>query len=381
MIPHDYATLPFKNAHNIDGAIRGATEERKNNIIINIDDVKDLKIIYDANRVMVSRGKAPMATTFHSFGQLCQLTQSPTGFMRELGPLAVDVLAQRLTPGDKAQFIVYKVNANEGILRGITSQTYGRIWTLNILRSIEQQLQASSQYTLYFNLRQSERADTHIEIVDNTSREVQGISGKLVYRARLIRNSETGGRSASIDDLLVTETGQRFIIEGVEANRTYRHTMNALQRFQLGLNESMMRFGAPDFEQELFREAAGRIAGDDYEIAVGYAEQVCGMELPEIHVNKVLRPSTLPCANLRMADLLAEASMGAPSIDRKYELAAAAGMMLTAPENPRPDYDLRKAKIAALQQGRKQRSVQASRNRRAMKSMHGQLHITPPVKP
>lgn len=381
MKAHDYATLPFVNAHTIDDAIRGATEERKNNIVINIDDVKDLKIIYDANRVMVSRGKAPMATTFHSFGQLCQLTQCPTGFMRELEGLAVDVLNQRLTPGDKAQFIVYKVSANEGVLRGITSQTYGRIWTLNILRSIEQQLhQATSQYDLYFNLRQSERADTHIEIVGITSREVEGMHGKKqVNRARLIRNSETGGRSASIDDLLVTETGQRFIIEGVEANRTYRHTMNALQRFQMGLNESMMRFSAPDFEQELFREAARRVAGNDYEIAVGYAEQVCGMELPEIHVNKT---PAMTCCNLRIADLLAEATMGTGvNIDRKYELATAAGMMLTAPDNPRPDYDLRKAKIAALQQGRKQRSVQASRNRRAMKSMHGQLNITPTVKP
>lgn len=196
------------------------------------------------------------AMTHWAFNQLCALTKSPAGFLRELpSQLVSDAISYRLNTARKADEI--KAYATPDQLLAITGPDYGRIYDHEVVSAVMEFVETSSAGwkipgvmdwgTMVYDphhpvtkdtttLFASDR-DVFIFLVDDLHPIQVGVNDKgepdLMFRGFYVKNSEVGASALTLASFYLRGLCCNRIMWGVEGFEeiTIRHTRFAPQRF------------------------------------------------------------------------------------------------------------------------------------------------------
>jgi len=190
------------------------------------------------------------ALTHNSFGQLCQRVGAPAGYLRKLpaemvsGLLGYGVLHPPEGNDSDTKLLVLKPEAGQefGELRAITSSTYGRIWDLDVVRSV-QQLNSEGRWKVpsaSYASRDPKRAttlyasdhDVFLFLVDD-AHPIEGPDGNPIFRGFIVFNSETGNHRFGLIAFIYQRVCDNRIIWGAsEVSQLFiRHTSGGPDRF------------------------------------------------------------------------------------------------------------------------------------------------------
>jgi len=176
--------------------------------------------------------------THWSFGQLCRSLGAPAGYLRTLDPkIAADALNYGLatsTLGTAANLLVKAPNGNPfPVVRACTSETYGRLYDYPLYSVLKSQVLDRGNFTLppvwgggvagaYSGDRDSFLIATNGgSIVTDPTLHSGGDSGAM-YRGLLIRNSEVGACSVTIDCILYRYICGNHILWGAVYDQRFR---------------------------------------------------------------------------------------------------------------------------------------------------------------
>lgn len=240
----------------------------------------DLRTEPGSGRVLLAnRATGNAATLTHwSFGQLCSSVGAPAGDLRTIPPaLAADRLNWGLkdaahTEGKRLNLLL-KANGGEPIVRAATSDTYGRLWDADLhsvasryfgdgIRSSQGEWQSPPTWEgglegdrggQYYGDR-----DSFVLRIDGGSivgdpRGFGGGGNGRLNRGIMIRNSEVGACSITMDCVLFDFICGNHILWGAVIDRTFRrrHVGNNLD--QKAINEILTiarRFNARSASQD-----------------------------------------------------------------------------------------------------------------------------------
>ncbi len=183
-------------------------------------------------RLQSPRGTADF--THWSFGQLCRMVGAPGSYVRTLPPtIAADCLNHGLTNTATATDakILVKANGTAPIIRACTSETYGRVWDADLAESL-QPLQTDQRWELpptwegpragaYRGDRDSFLLLTNGGSIVSDPSAGQGDSGAM-YRGVMVRNSEVGACSITIDLILFRYICGNHILWGASFDQRFR---------------------------------------------------------------------------------------------------------------------------------------------------------------
>lgn len=169
----------------------------------------------DSQTLRLQSPKGTAKFTHWSFGQLCRSLGAPASYLRELPPsIASEALNYGLgntAPGSDANILI-KANGGEPIVRACTSDSYGRLWDADLYDTTKRTIADRDQRWqlppvwgggvagAYRGDRDSFLILTNggSIVTDPTLRDDSG----QMFRGILIRNSEVGASSVTIDTIL-----------------------------------------------------------------------------------------------------------------------------------------------------------------------------------
>lgn len=208
-------------------------------------------------RLMLESPKGRAAFTHYSFGQLARTLGAPAKYLRDLPPtLAADCINHGLTSspaGTAANLLVRMPNGNnrtEPIIRAATSETYGRVWDAELYSALDRQFNQSQGWTTPptwtgepAGAYRGDR-DSFVILVNGGSivqdpslrdssptYDMQAASSTPgatnaptdgMYRGIMVRNSETGHCSISIEGVLFRYICGNHIIWGAVMDRQFK---------------------------------------------------------------------------------------------------------------------------------------------------------------
>lgn len=221
----EYATRPAdERFESLDALIANALVD-KNHSAERTYSMKDLAVVATPDATLTSpapstlmlaspRGQAEM--THWAFGQLARTVGAPAGYLRELPPqLAADCLNYGLTDspaGSTLNLLVRGANGQPPRVRAATSETYGRVWDADLYRGIADQIGRYGKWELpptwegpRAGAYRGDR-DSFLLLTNGgsivTDPSLTGSSDGTMFRGLLVRNSEVGAASISIDCVL-----------------------------------------------------------------------------------------------------------------------------------------------------------------------------------
>jgi len=190
----------------------------------------------------IARGeRRELQTTHWSFGQLASYASAPAGYLRKLPPqLAAINLAYGLERLASNEDCLVLAN-NDGSMQAITSQSYGRIWDIEVVNAVMRvnqdgrwQIPAASYSaanprratTLYASDR-----DVWMFLCDPTN-PVE-VNGESLFRGFMVWNSEVGAATFGLKTFLYRRVCDNRIVWGVSGVQelNIRHTGGAPERF------------------------------------------------------------------------------------------------------------------------------------------------------
>jgi hypothetical protein len=208
------------------------------------------------DRVMLESPKGRAAFTHYSFGQLARTIGAPAAYLRTLPPtIAADAMNFGLTSqvaGTAANLLVRMPNGNgrtEPVIRAATSDTYGRVWDAELYGNLNRLFNASQGWTtpptwtgepagVYRGDRDSfvilvnggsivtDPSISSRQIADAASQWANGGQNQGptdgMYRGIMLRNSEVGHCSISIEGVLFRYICGNHIIWGAVMDRTFK---------------------------------------------------------------------------------------------------------------------------------------------------------------
>jgi hypothetical protein len=195
--------------------------------------------------------------THWSFGQLCRTVGAPAAYLRTLPPvIAADALNYGLhdaAPVGTACNLLVKANGTEPVIRAATSDSYGRLWDADLYGNVARQIMShDSRWTLpptwdgrpagaYAGDR-----DSFLIVVNGGSivtdpslastRTITGPTPRTpdlrgdshaapadgMFRGLLIRNSEVGAASVTIETILFRYICGNHMLWGATMDRRFR---------------------------------------------------------------------------------------------------------------------------------------------------------------
>lgn len=197
--------------------------------------------------VMLQSPKGIASFTHYSFGQLARTIGAPAGYLRTLPPaIAADAINYGLdaAPYGTAANLLIKANGGTPIVRAATSETYGRIWDANLYGELARHFgdgmttkstsggswQSPPTWSgepagQYRGDRDSFviRIDGGSIVTDPSARtgSAPDQAGQM-YRGIMVRNSEVGHCSISIECVLYRYICGNHMLWGAIMDRTFR---------------------------------------------------------------------------------------------------------------------------------------------------------------
>ena len=175
--------------------------------------------------------------THWSFGQLARTLKAPAGYLRQLpAALAADNLNHGLASspaGTDANLLVRAANGQEPTIRACTSDTYGRLWDGPLYQATEDQLsrRGGGEFKLPTTWEGKPAGayrgdrDSFLLLVNGGSIvEDPSLRGedRPMYKGVMIRNSEVGYTSVTIDSILFRYICGNHILWGAVTDRRFR---------------------------------------------------------------------------------------------------------------------------------------------------------------
>lgn len=256
----EYASRPADERFaSLDALIQAATYDRDHSAERNLN-LKDLRAVaidrdgspsspHAANRdtsarVMLESPRGRAQFTHWSFGQLARTIGAPAAYLRDLpASIAADAINFGLqdapqTEGKRANLLI-KANGGTPIIRAATSDTYGRVWDAELYGTLgryfgdggksSQGGEWQSPPTWSGENAGSYRGDrdSFVIRIDGGSivGDPRGFSGGgngRLNRGIMVRNSEVGHCSISIELVLFDFICGNHILWGAVIDRTYR---------------------------------------------------------------------------------------------------------------------------------------------------------------
>jgi len=252
-----YASRPADESFPSLDALVSAALTEKNLSAERTYNLKDLRVEPIGETDSIARGtddlqlvspKGAARFTHWSFGQLARSLGAPAGYLRdELSPaLAADCLNYGLShsePGTSANLLVRGSNGQPPIVRAATSDSYGRCWDADLYGALANTLNRHDQTwslppTWSGEPKGAYRGDRDSFLIltnggsivsDPTLRD----SGNgQMYRGILIRNSEVGASSVTIETILYRYVCGNHMLWGAVIDRAFRrrHAGNNVTR-------------------------------------------------------------------------------------------------------------------------------------------------------
>lgn len=209
----------------------------------------------DTQRLFLAASGGPVDFTHYSFGQLCTQVHAPASYLRTL---PTDLVALDLNWGlqhmpedareqTKVLFTPPVEDHIPGVARAFTSETYGRIWDVDVVRAVER-VNAEERWKVpaaSYSAKDPKRAttlyasdhDVFLFLVDpDRPIDIQpknGDGGDTLFRGFVTWNSEVGDRTFGLLTFLYRYICDNRIIWGAEdvTQLLIRHTKNGPYRF------------------------------------------------------------------------------------------------------------------------------------------------------
>lgn len=205
----------------------------------------ELRAVGSGGAVTLASPKGEATLTHWAFGQLSRVVGAPAGYLRELPPgLAAEALNYGLQQhqGETAKLLVRGANGRpQPTIRSLTSETYGRVWDADLYGGIASQIAgargnggagAGASWDLPptwdgkpAGAYRGDR-DSFLVLVNGGSivqdpTLTTGGDGAM-YRGLLIRNSEVGACSVTIEQILYRYVCGNHNLWGAVVDKSFR---------------------------------------------------------------------------------------------------------------------------------------------------------------
>lgn len=255
-----------------DRAYTVATPTKGLRIAVAGDDADDLRLLADDH----GRDRE-MIPTYWAFGQLCTLAGgAPASWMRRLpAPLAAINLEYGLSTlsTSEASLVLGDGGENageDGHVRALTSQTYGRIWDSEVVDAV-MRVNADGRWKVpaaSYATKEPKRAstlyasdrDVFVFLVDpDHAIDIPGESEPL-FRGFYTWNSEVGASTFGLSTFMYQRVCDNRTIWGVSDQKelTIRHTGGAPQRFGYEGRRMLQRYANEDSSRIIEGVAAAK---------------------------------------------------------------------------------------------------------------------------
>lgn len=192
---------------------------------------------YDLQTLQLQSPKGQAVFTHWSFGQLCRMLGAPASYLRALPPaIAASALNyglhESVDHATDAKLLV-KANGGQPIVRACTSETYGRVWDADLVGGLTQTLDPSVWQTPPTWTGEPAGAyrgdrDSFLILVNGGSivrdpsltRDEHGAT--QMFRGIMVRNSEVGACSVTIDSILFRYICGNHMLWGAMFDQRYR---------------------------------------------------------------------------------------------------------------------------------------------------------------
>lgn len=208
-------------------------------------NLRDLHAVATADDVQLASPRGAASLSHWSFGQLARTLGAPAGYLRDgLTPaLAAECLNHGISQapaGTTLNLLVRGANGQPPMIRAINSESYGRAWDADLYGSLQAQLFAHDSSWQLPPTWTGEPAGAYRGDRDSFLIAVNG--GSIVtdpslrggtagrgngpnngmYRGLLIRNSEVGAASITIESILFRYVCGNHMLWGAAVDRAFR---------------------------------------------------------------------------------------------------------------------------------------------------------------
>jgi hypothetical protein len=237
---NQYANRPKDEQFPNFAALLMAATDDKNLSAERMYNLRDLAAVPSDGGVKLQSPNGTATMTHWSFGQLARTLGAPAGYLRSLTPtLAADCLnygIQQAPVGTRANILARAANGNpEPIIRACTSESYGRAWDADLLDLAQRHVfsmpsATRGQWQNAPTWAGEEIAgfrgdrDSFVLQIDGGSIVTDPSAGKdgQMYRAVMLRNSETGAAGVTIETVLFRYICGNWMLWGAVLGSSFR---------------------------------------------------------------------------------------------------------------------------------------------------------------
>lgn len=248
----NYASRPADERFPSVSALVDAALAEKNLSAEKTYNLKDLRAVADGSEVKLASPKGTATFSHWAFGQLSRTIGAPAAYLRTLPPpIAADAINHGLQTspiGTSANLLVRAANGHpEPVIRAATSDTYGRVWDASLYGELNRQILQTDQRWSTPPTWTGEPAgayrgdrDSFVIVVNggsivsdpsllnSPSARRAALGGGTsspqdgMYRGILIRNSEVGASSVTIETILFRFICGNHLLWGAMMDRQFR---------------------------------------------------------------------------------------------------------------------------------------------------------------
>ncbi|MFC1586476.1 DUF932 domain-containing protein [Fibrobacterota bacterium] len=371
---NQWATRPFdERFETVTEMKESALQQAKASFEIsaNIHDVEVVPINQDIGIRRKSNGNDPAILSNWSFGQLCNISGSPAGFLRTLNPeMATDILNYKLQEREDRESNIFLYKNGVYNVRSINSEKYGRIWDHKICqvleviensgwqcppaRPISDEQPGTRRATIDDVLKNSAfpglgvkegdliapaglyRGDRDLFafMVDDNKRIEDGSEGGL-YRGIIVRNSEVGAAYFELMTFLYRSICGNHIIWETQDVKSFRikHVGNAEQRLSTLMKSEIQKYitATATNEEQKIKKAKKTIIGKDKEKVI---DRLFGLRLATRQILGSAFNSVVPEIDgsprsvYGLMNGLTRLSQKSGYSDKRFEIDKAAGQLM-----------------------------------------------------
>jgi hypothetical protein len=247
-------------------------------------NLRDLRAVADDGAVQLASPRGTARFSHWSFGQLSRMLGAPASYLRELPPtLAAECINHEISVAPTGQQAVILAQAPNGrpapTIRAVTRDSYGRVWDADLYSAAEQQIvDQDARWTLpptwsgeAAGAYRGDR-DSFVILVNGgsividpslrngspdraTHNRTDGGDAAGMYRGLLIRNSEVGAASLTIETILFRYICGNHLLWGAVMDRRFRRRHVGSQLLRDALRE-IRRFAWDFVQQSAARDEA-----------------------------------------------------------------------------------------------------------------------------
>jgi hypothetical protein len=244
----EYANRPADERYPSVAALVAAADRDRQHSAERTYNLRDLRTIDDGGFVRLQGPKGIASFTHWAFGQVCRMLGAPASYLRELpATLAADCLNHGIDAapvGTQATLLVQAPNGKpEPTIRAVTSDSYGRVWDSELYSAVERTIVGQDDRWTLPPTWSGELAgayrgdrDSFLILVNGGSivtdpsasgRVLTGQGGSAaasgeMYRGLLIRNSEVGASSITIESILYRYICGNHMLWGAIVDKRFR---------------------------------------------------------------------------------------------------------------------------------------------------------------